>query len=229
MAKINLIIPAAGTGQRMQSEQPKQYLQLNGLSLLGHSVSRFQEWASQYQHTLNTVVVLPKGDTLPSEVVGVVTCTGGASRADSVFAGLKALASLDALSEDWVMVHDAARPLVLATDIERLYQTLVADEVGGILAEPITATVKQAKANVIEKTLNRESLFLAQTPQMFRFGLLMQALIDCDRSQITDEAAAVEGLGLCPKVVLGSRQNIKITVPEDLVFAQSWLKHPSED
>jgi 2-C-methyl-D-erythritol 4-phosphate cytidylyltransferase len=152
---------------------------------------------------------------------------GGASRRDSVYNGL--VASSDEVHvDDWVLVHDAARPCLAPQDLKTLMSECEADQIGGILALPVAETVKKASkdeagAQRIAGTQDRAQLWLAQTPQMFRAGLLLEALHRA-RGTVTDEAAAVEQLGLKPRLVAGSRENIKVTWPEDLAMAESILK-----
>jgi 2-C-methyl-D-erythritol 4-phosphate cytidylyltransferase len=152
---------------------------------------------------------------------------GGETRRDSVYNGLvAAMAALEA--DDWVLVHDAARPCLPRRDLDSLVRETENDEVGGILALPVAETVKkvakdEAGAQRISRTEDRSQLWLAQTPQMFRAGLLMQALQRA-KGTPTDEAAAVEQLGLKPRLVAGSRENLKVTWPEDLAIAESILK-----
>lgn len=151
---------------------------------------------------------------------------GGESRRDSVFNGLvAAMAAVDA--SDWVLVHDAARPCLPKEDLQRLISEVQADEIGGILAFPVADTVKkvskdEAGAQRIAGTEDRSQLWLAQTPQMFRAGLLAQALRQATNS-VTDEASAIEQMGLKPRLVAGSRNNIKVTYPEDLAIAEAIL------
>lgn len=147
---------------------------------------------------------------------------GGETRRDSVYNGLvAAMAAVQA--DDWMLVHDAARPCLPRKDLESLMRETGNDEVGGILALPIAETVKRVSKNRIEATEDRTQLWLAQTPQMFRAGLLAQALKRA-RGSPTDEAAAVEQLGLRPRLVAGSRENLKVTWPEDLAIAETILK-----
>ena len=151
---------------------------------------------------------------------------GGATRRDSVFNGLvSAMAELDV--SDWVLVHDAARPCLPRKDLDTLLKEIENDEIGGILALPVSDTVKRAAkdeagAQRIAATEDRAQLWLAQTPQMFRAGLLMQALQKA-RGTVTDEASAVEQLGLKPRLVAGSRENLKVTYPEDVAIAEAIL------
>jgi len=146
---------------------------------------------------------------------------GGETRRDSVYNGLvAAMAVLEA--DDWMLVHDAARPCLPAKDLDNLMRELEGDEVGGILALPVVDTLKKVSANRIQSTEERAPFWLAQTPQMFRAGLLAQALAGA-RGSPTDEAAAVEQLGLKPRVVAGSRENLKVTWPEDVAIAEAIL------
>lgn len=218
------VIPAAGSGSRMGSDTPKQYLDLDGAPVLQRSVD-----AMLALPQLDTLVVALAADddrwsTLDAASnARVVTTTGGAERSDSVLAGLEALAD-QASDEDWVLVHDAARPCLLASDLERLVAELASDPVGGLLATPVAETVKRADddGRVLD-TVSRESLWLAQTPQMFRYGLLRDALTRDGAVNITDEASAVEQAGHRPKLVPGHVGNLKITRPGDLAQAQKNL------
>lgn len=215
---IAVIIPAAGFGTRMGSDIAKQFIQVGGKTILAHTVAKFHRWASEYQHNICIMVALSDGAELPDDVTGVQTCLGGETRADSVANALAAVSERQRF--DWAMVHDAARPLVTISDIERLYQTLKTDAVGGILAEKITATVKRVANHQVTETVPRDDLYVAQTPQLFRFELLVQSLSG-ERSHLTDEASGIEAMGLQPRIILGSRENIKITTAEDLVYFQN--------
>jgi len=151
---------------------------------------------------------------------------GGASRRDSVYNGLVATSS-DLEADDWMLVHDAARPCLAAQDLQNLVRECEGDAIGGLLALPAADTVKQAAKDEagtmrVAATLDRAQLWLAQTPQMFRAGLLAQALRSAPRG-VTDEASAVEALGLKPRLVAGSRDNLKVTYPEDFAVAESIL------
>ncbi len=218
--KIAIVIPAAGFGKRLGSEIAKQFIEVGGKSILAHTIENFQTWAKKYQYSTVILVALSEGVKLPKDIVGdnVFPCLGGKERADSVANALMALEQFEGLDNiDWVMVHDAARPLVAVEDIEKLYQAVKEDDVGGILAEKVTSTVKRVKNQQIVETVCREDLWLAQTPQCFRFALLKQSLHgDC--SQLTDEASGIEAMGLSAKIIEGSRENIKITTPEDLDY-----------
>ena len=222
------LIPAAGTGTRLRSEQPKQYLPLAGKTMLWHAV------ASVCVAPVETVfVVLAPEDREFAKhdwsafggKIEPLYC-GGGTRRDSVYNGLvAATAAVDV--DDWMLVHDAARPCLPRRDLESLISETREDSVGGILALPSADTVKKAMkdeagAMRIAGTEDRSQLWLAQTPQMFRSGLLAQAL-KAARKAVTDEASAVEEMGLSPRLVTGSRENIKVTFPEDLKIAQAIL------
>lgn len=224
---IAVVIPAAGFGTRLGSPIAKQFLVTGGKTVLAHTVNKIHTWAQHYHHNITLMVALSEYSELPNDVHNVSICLGGKTRADSVANALSSLAVLG--SFDWAMVHDAARPLVRINDIETLYQALKNEDVGGILAEKVTATVKLASHNAqgifCQTTLPRDNLWLAQTPQMFRFALLQQALTG-ERAHITDEASAIEALSLQPKIIAGSRDNIKITTPDDWQIAQHQLSNP---
>ena len=216
--------PAAGAGQRMGRAGPKQYLDLAGRPMLYHSVK-----ALLASGRIDIVfVVLAPGDhefnrhdwTEFGERVAPLFC-GGATRRDSVLNGLVA-ASSTVQADDWMLVHDAARPCLGQDELRRMFDALAADEVGGILAVPVADTLKRADAEArIAATEGREHLWLAQTPQMFRHGLLLQAL--GRSSEVTDEAGAVEAMGLKPKLVPGSAANLKVTYAQDLELALTIL------
>ncbi|HMA89025.1 MAG TPA: 2-C-methyl-D-erythritol 4-phosphate cytidylyltransferase [Burkholderiales bacterium] len=222
------LIPAAGAGTRIAGETPKQYLPLAGKPMLWHAVR-----AVGAAPVETVFVVLAPGDkrfaALDWSGCGAraepLYC-GGETRRDSVYNGLvAAMAAVDA--DDWVLVHDAARPCLPRADLERLIAECRGDAIGGILALPVADTVKrvakdEAGAQRIAGTVDRAQLWLAQTPQMFRAGLLAQALKDA-KGLVTDEASALESLGLRPRLVLGSRANLKVTYPEDLAIAAAIL------
>jgi 2-C-methyl-D-erythritol 4-phosphate cytidylyltransferase len=223
------LIPAAGSGTRLAAEAPKQYLALAGRPMLWHAVQ-----AVCVPPVESVFVVLAPGDSVFathdwSAFAGKVEplYCGGETRRDSVYNGLvAAMAALEA--DDWVLVHDAARPCLPRKDLEALVRETQNDAVGGILGLPVAETVKkiakdEAGVHRVAVTEDRNLLWLAQTPQMFRAGLLMQALQRA-KGTPTDEAAAVEQLGLKPRLVAGSRENLKVTWPEDLAIAESILK-----
>ena len=218
------LIPAAGSGERLPAELPKQYLPLGGRPMLWHSLR-----AVCVPRVQSIFVVLAPGDRTFAthdwsefgERLQPLYC-GGKTRRDSVYNGLvSAMAVVDA--DDWMLVHDAARPCLPGSDLEKLMHELEDDEVGGILALPVAETVKKVLERRIQTTEERADLWLAQTPQMFRAGLLAEALARAKGSP-TDEASAVEQLGFKPRVVVGSRENLKVTWPEDVAIAEAILK-----
>lgn len=224
--KIWALIPAAGIGSRMQAELPKQYLQIDGKTILEHSLSKFLDHPSIDK----VVVALHPNDIYWSKLnvskhPKVIIVEGGKTRAESVLNGLKAIQQQDG-SNDWVMVHDAARPCLDVASIDALIQAGKSSEQGAILAIPSVDTVKLANANqTIDKTLNREQIWLAQTPQYFPVELLCSAIeAGLQRGlPITDEASAIEACGKQPALVIGTRKNIKVTEPEDMMLASVWL------
>jgi len=223
-----LIIPAAGIGTRVGSDLPKQYCVINGKTVLEHTIEVFINIAQ----LKGVVVALHAEDKFFSTLSIakhplVKTVVGGKERADSV---LNALQSLADKNDDWVLVHDAARPCVQAQDVVAMLKTLGASDVGGIMAVAVGDTIKSVNPqNEIVKTEDRRSLWQAQTPQMFRLQLLRSALLSAREKNavITDEASAMELLGYKPQVFPGKRSNLKITVPEDLAMAASLLKENS--
>jgi 2-C-methyl-D-erythritol 4-phosphate cytidylyltransferase len=213
-----VLIPAAGSGSRMGCELPKQYLPILGKPLIHHTVAVF----SAHPAIARIFVVLSPDDVLWSEFdspkVTVLRC-GGATRAATVLNGLNAMA--DAVdTQDWVLVHDAARPCLSRELLDRLLAELQHDPVGGLLAVPVADTLKRADSHQrVDHTEPRAGLWRAQTPQMFPHGLLRRALEAMGAEVPTDEAQAVEFLGLAPKLVPGDGHNLKVTYPEDLVMA----------
>jgi 2-C-methyl-D-erythritol 4-phosphate cytidylyltransferase len=212
----------------MSAAGPKQYRILCGRTLLEHALQPFLAHAG----IDGVVVVLADGDaTWPrlgcAKASRIRTTVGGPERMYSVSNALQAL-ERDAAPDDWVLVHDAARPCLRAADLEQLLGELDEDEVGGLLAVPLADTVKRSdeSGTRVAATLDRSGLWAAQTPQMFRYGLLRRALAYCGERglAVTDEAAAVETLGLRPRLVAGSARNIKVTREEDLRLAQAILQ-----
>ena len=220
MPRHYAIVPAAGSGSRFGAEKPKQYLSLLGRPLLFHTLSALitcpeiervwvvlspedEEWTqydwSELGHKLETV-----------------RC-GGETRAESVTNGLRA-AAMVAADDDWILVHDAARPCLTQSMLSALINQLADDPVGGLLAVPVADTLKRADQHQrVVSTEPRDGLWQAQTPQMFRYGLLCEAL---EKSQaVTDEAGAVEALRHSPKLVRGDTTNLKVTYPADLALA----------
>jgi len=221
-----LVLPAAGSGQRMGGDRPKQYLELLGKPLLQHTLERLV----LIDGFECIVLVLAADDPWWPGVETALSASvrmklkvveGGSERFASVQNGLLALHDI-AADNDWVLVHDVVRPCVGLDDVERLMQTLRDDPVGGLLASPVRETLKRADGNgVVLQTIDRTGLWAAATPQMFRYRLLRDALQKTSATNriVTDEAEAVEASGHPVKLVQGGADNIKITWPQDLVLA----------
>lgn len=223
MTRHFALLPAAGVGARMGAEIPKQYLDIAGRPMLWHAIRAFQRhpaieriyvvlspedgyWEGYHWDGLHKLRVLR---------------VGGATRAASVLNGLLAMAGEVAV-EDRVLVHDAARPCLTQALLDKLLHELAEDPVGGILAAPVADTLKrEGLAGHIAETVSREGLWGAQTPQLFAYGLLRRALEHAGTS-VTDEASAIEALGLSPRLVESDRTNLKVTFPDDLPLA-AWL------
>lgn len=222
------LIPAAGSGRRLGAALPKQFLEIGGRSVLAHSLDALL--AERRIHAV--VVVLGPGVEVDLGEFGdrVLITRGGDERADSVARGLNALADR-AGPRDWVLVHDAARPCLQQQELSRLIEGLDDDAPGGLLAVPMRDTVKRACGadqglrHVVE-TLDRSRLWLAQTPQMFRYAALCHALDQAARHglPVTDEASAMEAAGCVPRLIPGAHTNFKITYPEDLMLAEAVLR-----
>ncbi len=220
-ARCWALIPCAGSGSRAGTDQPKQYQPLAGQPLVLHTLAAF---ASVARITKTVVVVATTDDFFDSHVASwLVAPCGGSTRAASVFNGLDFLLRHGALGRDWVLVHDAARCLIEPAQIERLLDACLGDEVGGLLALPLSDTLKVAQAGRVAATLPRADKWLAQTPQMFRIGTLIDAL-GLAGDAVTDESSAIEAVGLRPLLVAGSAQNFKVTYPEDFCLAEAVLK-----
>jgi 2-C-methyl-D-erythritol 4-phosphate cytidylyltransferase len=220
------VIPAAGKGARMGAELPKQYLPLLGQSILEHTIRRFT------QHSMiSGVVVAVAGDDehwplLKLKLPPVMVAPGGTERCESVLNALHTL-SANAAPEDWVLVHDAARPCVHADDITRLIDQLEDNHCGGILGMAVRDTLKRcSREGVIEDTVDRTHLWHALTPQMFRYAMLRSALEAALAKGVlvTDEAQAIELSGGLVRMVEGRSDNLKITRPEDLALAALFLR-----
>lgn len=208
----------------MGSERPKQYLPLAGKSLIEHALAPLLSapWIA------GVMVVLPAGDSLFAQLAvakdpRVKTIAGGPTRAGSVLAGLRAVAAI-AGEQCTVLVHDAARPCVTREELERLRDAARGDA-GGLLALPMSDTVKRAEGEHSAATIDRRELWRAQTPQLFRLGVLRAALESAQARglEITDEASAMEAAGHRPRLVRGRESNIKVTYPGDLALAEYWL------
>jgi 2-C-methyl-D-erythritol 4-phosphate cytidylyltransferase len=227
MTTYGAVVPAAGSGRRFGAALPKQYLPLHGATVLEHSL-RLLLSIPQLQRI---VVALSPGDVHWRELgvfadPRIEVTDGGEERCHSVLNGLRHLERSGAAPE-WVLVHDVARPCCPRADIERLLSQLAQHPVGGLLAVPASDTIKRVDAaRQVVETVDRTSLWQAQTPQLFRYRLLLDALSHCLGlgTTVTDEAQAVEAFGWEAQVVEGSRRNIKITRPEDLALAEFFLR-----
>jgi 2-C-methyl-D-erythritol 4-phosphate cytidylyltransferase len=232
------LVPAAGSGSRMGGTTPKQYLPLVGRPLIWHALAVL--CAVPAIDTV-TVVLSPDDawwDADAMAALGPKLATlrcGGATRAESVSNGLRALAAANgAIGEDWILVHDAARPCLTVAQVESLIAAVGDDEAGGLLAVPVADTLKRANARAgddrgtahVMATVPRENLWQAQTPQMFRHRLLLDALDFAPA--VTDEASAVEALGLHPRLVEADATNFKVTYPRDLEVAGLILSRRSD-
>jgi 2-C-methyl-D-erythritol 4-phosphate cytidylyltransferase len=222
-----VIIPAAGTGSRMQVGKPKQYLQIADKTILEHTLDCF----AHHSAIKEIFVAIANNDShwetlkIDNEVP-VNKIEGGQERCHSVFNALLHILPM-ANDDDWVLVHDAARPCLRQQDLDLMLSSLVDDEVGGILAVPVKDTMKRANEHGrIAMTVDRNELWHAQTPQMFRVGLLFRSIkAALEQNQlITDEASAIELAGAKPMLIEGHTDNIKITQPEDLHQAQLILQ-----
>ncbi|AGI33012.2 TPA: 2-C-methyl-D-erythritol 4-phosphate cytidylyltransferase [Mannheimia haemolytica] len=224
--KIIAVIPASGVGSRMQAEKPKQYLQLKGKTILEHTVSIFLE----HPHVEKVIVAVARKDPFYSTLEllkspKIQLVFGGETRADSVLNALQEINTENA----WALVHDAARPCLKRSDLDKLLQ--INDPQGGILAIPAVDTMKRANGTKIAHTEDRSTLWHALTPQFFPAQALKQALSSAfaNKLQVTDEASAMELAGYQPQLVSGRSDNIKITRPEDLALAEFYLTHNLEN
>jgi 2-C-methyl-D-erythritol 4-phosphate cytidylyltransferase len=224
------IIPAAGIGQRMQSELPKQYLPFVDKTIIEHTLDKLLS----HPEVAGAVVVLNPVDTYWANLnyesqskKQLIFAEGGVLRHQSVFNGLEKLCS-NVSQNCYALVHDAVRPLVTIKDLDRLIEAARQHSAGALLGVPIADTIKQLNVDGnINQTISRTRLWRAFTPQVFRTDLLMEALkfVIENKLEITDDASAVEAIGQCPKLVLGSAENIKITLPEDLMLARKIWAH----
>ena len=220
------LIPCAGSGNRAGTVRPKQYALIAGKAMVWHTLQAFRQVAD-----LSGVCMV----TSPSDTDFVQACpdfnqatdmqfpVGGATRALSVRNGLKAMLGQNAKAQDWVLVHDAARCLVTPKQITGLIEACQNDAVGGLLALPLPDTLKSSAEGRVAETVTRADKWLAQTPQMFRIGPLLAALVAVGDT-VTDESSAMEAHGLKPLLVTGSAQNFKVTYPEDFLLAEAILK-----
>lgn len=222
------IVPAAGLGQRMGKELPKQYLTVAGKAILERTIERLLSIKS-----ITTIVVVLHKDDQHFEALAnaknprVITTLGGQERCDSVLSALISLS--DKVSNgDRVLVHDAARCCILPTCIEHLITTFKNDKVGGLLGVPVSDTLKRvSNTNKAMQTLDRNTIWQAQTPQLFPYSLLKNSLEKAlaDQQKITDEASAMEYCGFQPQMVMGHYDNIKVTHPDDIAIASAIINH----
>ena len=225
-----VVVPAAGVGARMGADCPKQYLPLQGKPLIEHTLERLLALPGIERVLVavsSTDAYWPELDC--SRHGAVETVVGGAERSDSVARALEALVGR-AQAHDWVLVHDAARPCVTVANISVMFDCLGDHPIGGILGVPVADTLKRVcDDNAIETTVDRHQLWQAQTPQLFRFEKLRQALARAQAAgfRVTDEASALEHAGDQPLMIEGRSDNLKITRPADLALAQ-WILHQQE-
>ena len=223
-----LVMPASGMGKRMKSETPKQYLKLsNGLTIIDQCLKTLLK----VDVISGFVIALSEKDTLFKSSIYfnhskmLASAKGGKERFNSVLNALNSLAKI-AKPNDWILVHDSVRPCVKKIDIEMLINEVSNHQTGGILATGVVDTIKQVAINEKVSTIDRSKLFKAQTPQMFRYGVLKDALENAVKlnHNITDESEAIENLGYSIKIVVGSSSNIKITQIDDLEQANHYLQ-----
>lgn len=224
-----VVIPAAGIGSRMRADRPKQYLQLAGCTVLEHTLDCFLDHPQLRGLVLCLAVDDPYWAQLPcADDPRIQRATGGAERADSVLNGLRRLSELGVRADDWVLVHDAARPNLSRADLDLLLAELADDPFGGLLAVPARDSLKRAGADgrVVE-SVDRSAIWQAYTPQMFRHAALHRALAGALAAgvAVTDESSALEWAGFSPRLIEGRSDNLKITRPEDLQWLeQRWQR-----
>ena len=227
--KYFLVVPASGIGQRMNSTIPKQYIILEkGLTILDQCLNTIlsNDLISGFIVALDKKDSHFKSSDFAKDPKLISIATGGKERFNSVLNALNAL-DQNAKPNDWVLVHDAARPCIRKEDINKLIEEVADDKVGGILANRIVDTVKQKNNGGLVSTIDRQKLYIAQTPQMFRYAILKDSIEKAIKSNmhITDESEALESLNYSIRIVEGSSSNIKITTQEDIHLANYFLKH----
>ena len=229
LQSVIAVVPAAGVGSRMKADRPKQYLQIHGKTILEHTVEKLLS----HPQVSKIVVAVSDDDPYYPELPlnlnpQVIRVSGGTERADSVLSALDYIAQQQL--SDWVMVHDAARPCIQLSDIDKLISGAMAHDVGAILAAPVRDTMKRGVQGQIEHTVDRVDLWHALTPQMFRSKPLRKVLSEALQQgvSITDEASAFEWKGLSPALIAGRSDNFKITQPEDLALAEFYLSQNKE-
>ena len=224
------LVPCAGSGSRASTgapgRLPKQYATIDGQAMVSHTLAAL----AGVQRLVSVLVVTAPGDEAFAQHVAMpvgmrvdVAACGGETRALSVAAGLEVLLTLGAGTQDWVLVHDAARCLVRPAWIDALIDDCLDDPVGGLLALPVADTLKHADGDRVDATLSRAHVWQAQTPQMFRLGLLAEALRRFG-AEATDDASAVEAMGLSPRLVHGAAENLKVTHQADVALAEAILR-----
>jgi 2-C-methyl-D-erythritol 4-phosphate cytidylyltransferase len=225
-ARCFALVPCAGVGLRAGTGAPKQYAALRGQAVVAHTLHALE----QVQRLQASLVVLAPDDRLfeshAPHFTGMrawVARCGGETRAQTVANGLLALRARGVHDDDWILVHDAARCLLQPAWVDRLIDACQQDDVGGLLALPLADTLKAAAQDRVAGTLDRRDKWLAQTPQMFRLGLLQRALAQAGAT-VTDESSAVEALGLQPQLVVGDVENFKLTWPADFALAARLLE-----
>ena len=230
MENIHLIIPAAGESSRMGSTTPKQFSNFHGKTILEYVESIFSKLA-----TIKTITIalnkkqkyIESLNCQFSNKTTLIDC-GGSNRSETVLNALSIIGE-DIQKKDWIMVHDAARVGITELLVSNFIREIVDDKVGGILAIPALDTVKRVdKKQQIIRTEKRDEIWLAQTPQMFRFDLLNKALTSF-KGNPTDESEAIEAFGLSPKIVKGSLVNFKITYPDDLMRVEKLIQGSNHD
>ncbi len=220
--RLWVVIPAAGRGERFGGSLPKQYAKLGGRTVIEHTLECF----AGVPHIAGIIVPLAADDQtfgklkLPN--IPVHTTVGGATRAESVLAALEWLKNGPAADQDWVLVHDAARPLLARADLDALISECEQNDIGGLLGVPVADTLKRSSGGQVHGTMRRDDVWRAMTPQMFKLGPLERALRAAG-PEATDEAMAMEMAGVAPAMVRGSADNLKITTVGDLLVADAIL------
>lgn len=241
LSPVWVVIPAAGIGQRMQSELPKQYLKIKNKTLIEHTLDCFLE----HDQVAGIIVVLGPDDrywqtlNIKTDIKPIFTVEGGLSRSDSVMQGLQYLDEVQSISTDsWIMVHDAARPCLSRADLDALLAIRDKGCIGGLLASPVRDTMKRATIGkevselvTVSHTEPRDNLWHALTPQMFRLGNLQNALKQCQKQgfEITDECSAIEFMGEKPIIIESKHNNIKVTQPSDIALATILLDMQNDE
>ena len=231
MTRYWAVVPAAGLGRRMNVDIPKQYLEVRGQTLMEHTIQRLLDFPLLEK----IVVVVDKEDDYFNNIAllkdtRILFATGGSERYESVINGLDRVSAF-AADDDWVMVHDVARPCIRRSDLDWLVEQLKDHPVGGLLGIPVSDTIKRTGVDgLVTETVDRNSLWHALTPQMYRLGVLYKAMTRAiqDKVPVTDEAAAIEYAGLSSVMVEGHSDNIKVTRGTDLALASLYIEQQSK-